>query len=156
MEVNTYFTKAIVASEWTLPTPRISTWKNLCIQRWNCWSFIQKLHFIQIGSCHFRYHWNTDFLYKLNMTIWNLWQYQNDVLLPANNGLAAVARLLPKNPLLLSIFFFFLGPLQLSFLSFLSHLHPTFYSVFCHSWSTDGCTPSMGDDRREFKPVITT
>ena len=91
LEVNTCFTKAIVASKWILFTPRISGWKNFCIQRWNCWSFIQKLHFIQIDSCHFGYLWTTAFLHKLTMTIWNLWQYQNDVLLPADNGLAAVA-----------------------------------------------------------------
>ena len=105
LEVNTCFTKAIVASEWIIFTPRISGWKNLCIQHWNCWSFIQKLHFIQIGSCHFGYCWITTFLHKLTMTIWNLWQYQNDFFLPANNGLAAIAWRPPKYPLFLSIFF---------------------------------------------------
>ena len=123
LEVNTCFTKAIVASEWILFTPRMSGWKNLCIQCWNCWSFIQKLHFAQIGRCHFGYRWTIAFLHKLTMTIWNLWQYQNGVFLPANNGLSAITQRPPKNPLLLSIFFF-LGPLQLLSLSFLSHLRP--------------------------------
>ena len=40
LELNTCFTKAIVASEWTLLTPRISGWENLCIKSWNCWFFI--------------------------------------------------------------------------------------------------------------------
>ena len=44
-----------VTSEWSLPIPMIIGWKNLCIQHWNFWSFIQKLHFIQIGSCLFGY-----------------------------------------------------------------------------------------------------
>ena len=105
LEVNTCFTKAIVASEWILFTLRISGWKNLCIQRWNCLSFIQKLHFIQIGSCDFGYRWTIAFLYKLTITIWNLWQYKNDVLLPDKNGLTAVARRLEKNPILLPILF---------------------------------------------------
>ena len=93
-------------------------WKNLCIQHWNCWSFIHKLHFIGIGSCHFGYCWITVFLYKLTMKIWNLWQFWNDIFLLVDNWIGGCC-LIPSKE---SYFAFNLSsklcPLQLSFFLF--------------------------------------
>lgn len=67
-------------------------WKNFFLQRWRCWSFVQKIQFKRIGSCFFRLQWITSLLLKLTMTIWNIWQFWNDIFLPSTTQLAAVAQ----------------------------------------------------------------
>ena len=48
------------------------------LQRWQCWLFIQKLHYSRIGSSCPGLQWIISILYKLSMTIWTLWQFHND------------------------------------------------------------------------------
>ena len=65
-------------------------WKNLFLQRWRCWSFVQKMLYTRIGSCFFRLRWTISLLLKLTMTIWNMWQFRNDIILLSSTSLAAV------------------------------------------------------------------
>ena len=50
----------------------------LCLQQRQFWAFIQKLHYSRIGSSCSGFQWITAILYKLSMTIWTLWQFNND------------------------------------------------------------------------------
>ena len=57
-----------------------SGWQESRLQRWQCWLFIQKLHYSRIGSSCPGLQWIISILYKLSMTIWTLWQFHNDSL----------------------------------------------------------------------------
>ena len=56
-------------------------WNNFILGRWSKkWQLVQKRYFAEIGSRKSSLRWTTSIIYKLMMTVWDIWNFRNSLI----------------------------------------------------------------------------